>query len=89
MGSGEIATADTREKPEPNFSALSCMHNFISKNEVEHTVESDLKSKNEDDDWMFQMLGKPQNPEPKNFVKVDQNFGLDTYIDFMDQFIKD
>jgi len=26
MGSGEIATADTREKPEPNFSALSCMH---------------------------------------------------------------
>jgi len=38
---------------------------------------------------MFQMIGKPQNPEQKNFVKVEQDIGLDTYIDFMDQFIKD
>ena len=89
MGSGEIATADTRDKPEPHFSMLSCMHQF--NNEVESNiqqVESDLKGKNDDDDWMFQMVGKPNKPT-QNFVKVDDNIGLDTYIDFMDQFINE
>ncbi len=48
LGSGEVETSDTR-KEEPQFTLN--LHNFG--NEPEPGIESDLKAKNEDDDWMF------------------------------------
>lgn len=76
LGSGEAETSDTR-KDEPHFTLN--FHNFG--HEADQAAESDLKGKHEDDDWMFQNVNK------LNTAKVEE--GLESYIDYMDQFINE